>query len=134
VRTREEKYHGTPAGWADYAGHKEVRDLILRGPVDIIEAIQYGMTERVRTVLAEDPGALDRPFRDYGLFPHGMEEWYTPLVETVTRGLAEITRVLLEHGANVAIRSSKGQSLMELARGNGHEEIAELLAKHEARR
>ncbi|MGA3090949.1 MAG: ankyrin repeat domain-containing protein [Terriglobales bacterium] len=32
VRAREEKYHGTPAGWADYSGHKEARDLILRGP------------------------------------------------------------------------------------------------------
>src|SRR5262249_48359346 len=43
VRAREEKYHGTPAGWADYAGHKGARDLILRGPIDIIEAIQYDM-------------------------------------------------------------------------------------------
>jgi ankyrin repeat protein len=126
VRVREEKYHGTPAGWADYAGHKEVRDLILKGPVDIIEAIQYEMTERVRAILAEDPAALERPFRDYGLFPIGMEEWYTPLVEAVTRGYAEITRVLLEHGANAAIRSPKGQTLMELARENGHEEVADL--------
>ena len=43
VRAREEKYHGTPAGWADYSSHKEARDLILRGPIDIIEAIQYDM-------------------------------------------------------------------------------------------
>jgi hypothetical protein len=26
VRVREEKYHGTPPGWANYAGHSEVRD------------------------------------------------------------------------------------------------------------
>jgi ankyrin repeat protein len=126
VTTREGKYHGTPAGWADYAGHKEVRDLILKGPVDIIEAIQYGLKERVRAILAEDLGALDRPFRDYGLFPIGMEEWYTPLVEAVTRGNAEITKTLLEHGANAAIRSPNGQTLRELARENGHEEVADL--------
>jgi ankyrin repeat protein len=132
VTTREEKYHGTPAGWADYAGHRHVRDLILQGPVDIIEAIQYGMTERVRAVLAEDPGALDRPFRDYGLFPYGMEEWYTPLVEAVTRGHAEITRVLLDHGANALIRSPEGRTLIEMAREKKHREIAELLAAQES--
>lgn len=48
VRAREEKYHGTPAGWANYAGHTEVRDLILRGPVDIMEAVENGLTERVQ--------------------------------------------------------------------------------------
>ncbi|HWE86887.1 MAG TPA: hypothetical protein VG267_18230 [Terracidiphilus sp.] len=47
VRAREEKWHGTPAGWADYASHKEARDLILRGPIDMIEAIQYGLIDRV---------------------------------------------------------------------------------------
>lgn len=52
--------------WADYAVHKEARDLILRGPIDIIEAIQYDMAQRVNAVLAEDPAALNRAFRDYG--------------------------------------------------------------------
>jgi ankyrin repeat protein len=67
VRACEEKYHGTPAGWADYAGHKEARDLILRGSIDIIEAIEYDMARRVKAVLEEDPAALNRAFRDYGL-------------------------------------------------------------------
>jgi ankyrin repeat protein len=62
-----------------------------------------------------------------------MEECYTPLVEAVTRGYAEITRVLLEHGANAAIRAPKGQTLMELARENGHQEIMELLSTQETR-
>jgi ankyrin repeat protein len=26
VSAREEKYHGTPAGWANHAGHTEVHD------------------------------------------------------------------------------------------------------------
>ncbi len=73
VRAREEKYHGTPAGWADYAGHREARDLILTGPIDIIEAIQYGLTHRVREVVEEDPSCLNRPFREYGLFPWDAE-------------------------------------------------------------
>ncbi len=31
---REKHYCGTPAGWANYAGHGELRDLILQGPID----------------------------------------------------------------------------------------------------
>jgi hypothetical protein len=76
---------------------------------------------------AEDPGALERRFHDYGLFPYGTEEWYTPLAHAVTSGRTEIVRVLLEHGANEAIRSPEGQTLIEIAREKGHPEVAALL-------
>jgi ankyrin repeat protein len=69
VQTREDKYRATPAGWAKHAGHRAIRDMILRGPVDIMEAVEYGMTERVLAILQQDPAALDRPFRDYPLYP-----------------------------------------------------------------
>jgi ankyrin repeat protein len=75
VRARDEKYHGTPAGWADYAGHEEACDLILAGPVDMIEPIQYGLLDRVAKILGENPVSLNRPFRDYGLFPWDAEAW-----------------------------------------------------------
>lgn len=32
-------YRGTPAGWAAHTGHKEARDLILGGLIDIVGAI-----------------------------------------------------------------------------------------------
>jgi ankyrin repeat protein len=63
VNAREDKYDGTPAGWADYAGHPQIRDLILRGPIDIIQAIQFDLTERIPQLQKRDPGALTRPFR-----------------------------------------------------------------------
>lgn len=99
VRAREEKYHGTPAGWADYAGHKEARDLILAGRIDIIEAIQYGLVDRVRAILEEEPAALNRPFGEYGLFPSDAEAWHTPLAYAVAHGKEEIVRLLTELGA-----------------------------------
>jgi hypothetical protein len=58
VTARETKWHGTPAGWADYAGRVEARDIILRGPVDMIEAIQYGLIERAKAVL---DGSVESP-------------------------------------------------------------------------
>ncbi len=127
VRAREEKYRGTPAGWADYAGHKEARDLILRGPIDVIEAIQYDLIDRVLPILEEDPAALDRPFREYGLFPLDAQDWHSPLAYAVVRGRAEIVRVLLKHGADRALLSPNGETLSGIALKAGHREIALLL-------
>jgi len=131
VRVREEKWRGTPAGWADYAGHKEARDLILRGPVDIIEAIQYAMIDRVRAVLDEDPVSLNRPFRDYGLFPWDAEGWHTPLAYAVVHGHEKIVRLLVERGADSSLRSPSGQTLSEMAQKAGHGEIATILGESE---
>ena len=127
VRAREEKYHGTPAGWADYAGHKEARDLILRGPIDIIEAIQYGLIDRVRGVIEEDPASLNRPFRDYGLFPWDAEAWHTPLAYAVVRGQEEIVRLLIDGGADATLQSPDGKTLGEVAKKAGHPELASIL-------
>lgn len=127
VRAREEKYHGTPAGWADYSGHKEARDLILRGPIDMIEAIQYDLIDRVLAVLDEDPGSLDRPFSDYGLFPWDAQGWHTPLAYAADRGREEIVRRLLEKGANGMVRSPNGETLSGIAKKAGDGQIALIL-------
>lgn len=103
VRVREEKYHGTPAGWANYAGQKEVRDLILQGQVDIMEAVEYGLTGRILAILAQDPEALNRPFSAYPLYPLYAEGWYTPLAFATIRGSAEAARFLLDQGADAAV-------------------------------
>ena len=127
VRAREEKYHGTPAGWADYAGHKSARDLILRGSIDIMEAIQYDMAQRVKAVLEEDPAALNRTFGDYGLFPWDAKEWHTPLAYAVMRGREEIVALLIERGAVQTLPSPEGETLSEIAQKAGHREIAMIL-------
>lgn len=127
VRAREEKYRGTPAGWADYAGRKDARDLILRGPIDIIEAIQYDLIDRVRTVLEEDSASLNRPFREYGLFPWDAEAWHTPLAYAVSRDREAIVRLLIECGADATLRSPEGETLSKIAEKAGHREIALIL-------
>ena len=127
VRVREEKYHGTPAGWANYAGHTEVRDLILRGKVDMMEAVEYGLTERILAILAQDAEALHRPFTEYPLHSLYAEGWYTPLAFATIRGNTEMVRFLLDQGADAAIRSPDGRTLYYMAQEKGHERIAALL-------
>jgi ankyrin repeat protein len=127
VRAREEKYHGTPAGWANYAGHTEVRDLILREPVDIMEAVEYQLTQRVQAILQEDPEALNRLFRDYPLYPLYAEGWHTPLAFAVTRDKPDMVRFLLEREADHMVRSPEGRTLYEIAQQKGHQSIAEML-------
>jgi ankyrin repeat protein len=127
VRAREEKYHGTPAGWANYAGHTEVRDLILRGPIDIMEAVENGLTQRIQTILGEDPEALHRPFSEYPLYPLYAEGWHTPLALAVVQNKPETVRFLLDHGAEANARSPEGKTVYQLAKDNGHDAVAELL-------
>ena len=130
VRVREEKYHGTPAGWANYAGHTEVRDLILREQVDIMEAVENGLTARVQTILQEDIEALNRPFHDYPLFPHYAEGWHAPLAFAVTQNKPNMVRFLLDRGADRKVRSPEGWTLCEIAKQNGYEEVAEMLSTY----
>jgi ankyrin repeat protein len=130
VRLREEKYHGTPAGWANYASHTEVRDLILREPVDIMEAIEYGLTERVLAILRQDPEAINRSFQHYPLFPLYAEGWFTPLVFVVKLGQTDMVRLLLNQGADATIRSPEGRTLDEMALEKGNRDIAGILKSH----
>jgi ankyrin repeat protein len=130
VRAREEKYHGTPAGWANYAGHADIRDLILRGPTDIMEAVEHGLTQRIQTILEEDPEALHRPFSEYPLYPLYAEGWHTPLAFAVIQNKPEMVRFLLSQGADANLRSPEDKTLHQLAIENGHDAIAELLKAH----
>lgn len=127
VQVREEKYHGTPAGWANYAGHTDVRDLILREQVDIMEAIEYELTHRAQIILLEDPQALNRPFQAYPLYPLYADGWHTPLAFAVMRDKPQMVRFLLDRGADAEICTPEGRTLYEIAKEKDHEAVAEML-------
>lgn len=127
VQAREEKYHGTPAGWAHYAGHLKVSDLILREPVDIMEAVENGLVERLKQILNEDPEALHRPFQSYPLYPLYAEGWDTPLAFAIKMDQPDTVRFLIDRGADVNLLSPSGQTLYEIAREKGNQRIADIL-------
>lgn len=134
VRAREEKYQGTPAGWANYAGHPDVRDLILQGPIDIFEAISFGLTDRISEIVAREPEALNQPLSAYLFNPVTTVEWapqgwQTPLAWAVSSGKEEAVRMLLELGAESKARTPSGLTLAALAGSQGNTAIQALLER-----
>jgi ankyrin repeat protein len=129
---RDDRYCGTPAGWADYAGHGAVRDLILQGPIDLFEAIHYDLTTRIPEILARDPAALDRPFREYATpqprpdawWP---EPWWSPLAFAILRHKLDAARILVDHGADPALRAPDGRTLTDLVDPEHRDAVVALL-------
>jgi ankyrin repeat protein len=116
---RETRYCGTPAGWANHAGKTEARDLILQGPIDVFEAIDFDLAARIPGILARDPQALERPFGEYVAGePRSAqwwpEPWMTPLVWAMLRGRHDAVKALLIQGADPARRAPDGRPLGEL--------------------
>jgi uncharacterized protein len=100
---RDRKYCSTPAGWANYAGHTAVRDLILAGPIDLFTAIEFDLTSRIPDILERDPDAIARPFRAYAPECDDVE-WaadadMTPLAWAVKCGKVAAAELLVARGA-----------------------------------
>ena len=133
---REDRYWGTPAGWADHAGHAEVRDIILEGAIDIFEAIAFDRNERIPGILARDPLALDRRFGEYVNGGKESHRWidpaWTPVAFAVAHGKLAAVRILAERGADPAARDSSGRTPAELAAASGHAEFADFLSRRAA--
>jgi ankyrin repeat protein len=128
VRALDERYQGAPSGWAEYAGHAEVRDLILQGNIDIFEAIQRGLADRIPGILDKEPEALDRPLSAYLSDPAAANGWRTPLASAVTIGNAAAVAVLLDRGADPTVRRPDGRTLLEIAHETGNRQIVEHLS------
>jgi len=94
---REDKYWGTPAGWAAHAGHIAVRDVILDAPaIDIFDAILY-RGDRIGATLDRDPSALDRVFGE-----RHVTVQYVAELDNI-----EMVKRLVEVGAGIAVIPEK---------------------------
>jgi ankyrin repeat protein len=124
-RLRDQKYAGTPLGWADHGGQQATRDLLVETPIDIFDAVACGREARVVEILDADPAALDRTLGETAGVG-GEERWCTPLVWAVGHQQASIVRLLLARGAKV-FDAPDGETLLHAAEENGSEDIAAIL-------
>lgn len=126
-------------GWRDVPDEvtttpREVLDhLRARGAtVDLCTASHIGDVDRVRELLAEDPGAANRP-SDYVTYYACSG---TPLRNAAGGGHRDIVELLLEHGADPNLGEEQiapaGHALHAAVVG-GHHDIVELLLAHGAR-
>ena len=134
LQLRDPWYDGTGVGWADFMGFLALRDRMLNEEkIDLLDALDFGRLDRVREVLARDPGALERPYAECLTREPKREDWQTPLVRMVDRGNADAVRILLECGADVAARHPDGRTLLQVARDKNSAAIEGLLLEHGAR-
>lgn len=135
VRARDSKYCGTPAGWASFAGHREILDLIMRGPIDLFDAIDLDRPDRIPDILDRDPAAINRPFGEYVDCEPRAGAWWparesTPLEWAVRNQKTEAARVLREHGARADVSAETVNWFLENAcpdhhvRGGGDHDMA----------
>lgn len=134
---REDKYWGTPASWADHAGHADVRDLILRGRIDVFDAVRFDRSERIPEILDRDPEALERKLGAYVTGEGRAKAWldvaWTPLAFAAAWGKLEALRLLLDRGADATTPDSAGRTPLEIARTREHAGVAALLEERAAR-
>ena len=103
---RDSYYGSTPAGWADYAGRREVFDRLLDADLDIFDAIDFGRLEKIPEILRHDPEALYRPFGAYLLPGSPPAPWrsdpdITPLLWAAAAGKVQAVRMLTTRGAEL---------------------------------
>ena len=116
---REREHHATPVGFANHAGHFELRDLLLDHSRDV-----FGRAGQLADLLASDP-ALARARGAGG---------HTP-VHAVKGGpaCAQVLDLLLAHGADIDASANDGATPLSSALERGDEALAALLRARGAR-
>lgn len=112
-------HDNTPVGGAGYYRHEAMIDLLAPTSRDLWELVFLGRIGRVRELIAESPeraktrSAMQTPLM-----------WLPPNDEALA---IELARLLLEHGADPAVRNEQGATAADRAERIGMFELAALL-------
>ena len=118
IDIRENKYHATPLGHANWAGQSGMVELLGEVSRDVFSLVRAGKLERLRTLLDEDPKLATalHDGRNALFFLSAPEE----------RAI-EIAELLLARGADAGLTDKDGMTAAELAIQQGLEDVAEVL-------
>jgi ankyrin repeat protein len=112
----ESTYGNTPIGWATHADQREMIDFLSRYSRDIWNLCVNGCVDRVREILAEDPGLARRDNR-----LRGTPLWALPDDEAKA---LQIVDLLLNAGADPSVASEEGLTPADYARRRGMDAVA----------
>jgi ankyrin repeat protein len=121
IDPRESSYDGTPIGWAAYGDKTEMVRFLSRYSRDIWSLCFNGFVDRVREILAEDPG-LARLVDHSSVTPL----WWLPDDEGKAMQIVEL---LLEAGADPSIKRRDGRTAADWARRRGMRDVATRLER-----
>ncbi len=144
---------------ATYYGKRDVVEALLASGVELnlFEAAATGQTDRVRTLIEEDP-ALGNSYSPDGFTPLSLAVFFghpetvdallaagaevnaasretmklTPLASAMATAQVEIARTLIAHGANVNATAESNLTPLHTAAARGNIEAATLLLEHGA--
>jgi ankyrin repeat protein len=144
---------------ATYYGKRDVVEALLASGVqlNIFEASATGQTDRIRTLLEEDP-ALVQSYSPDGFAPLSLAVFFghpetveallaagaevnaasretmklTPLASAMATAQNEIAKTLIQHGANVNAKAASDLTPLHTAAARGNIEAATLLLDHGA--
>lgn len=113
----EETYGSTPLGFAVYADHRDMIELLAPHTRDVWSLARLGKVDRLREVLTAEPRLAEVTGESTPLF------W---LPEDEDAAVA-IVKLFLEHGANAKFRGRDGRTAADVARRRGLLRAAALL-------
>ena len=144
---------------ATYYGKRDVVEALLASGVqlNIFEAAATGQTDRIRTLLEDDP-ALVNAYSPDGFAPLSLAVFFghpetveallaagaevnaasretmklTPLASAMAAGQNQIARTLIDNGANVNAKGENDLTPLHTAAARGNIEAATLLLEHGA--
>ena len=121
---RERDHDATPVGFANHAGHFELRDLLLDHSRDVFDLAAWGRVDQLGEVLESDP-ALANARLPGGHTPiHGI---------AASREGEQVLDLLLALGADIDAAAKDGATPLSAARERGDGELAALLKGRGAR-
>ena len=115
---RDEVYHSTPIGWACHSRQSDSVDLLI-DRAGIHDAVGCDRPDRLRTLLAHDPGLANARDQDGGTPLHRLHG-------ALTNG-TEMIDLLVQHHADVNARDRRGLAVLAKVIASGAADLAEQL-------
>jgi ankyrin repeat protein len=115
---RDEVYHSTPIGWGCHLRQSDSVDLLI-DRAGIHDAVGCDRPDRLRTLLAHDPGLANAIDKDGGTPLHRLHGG-------LTHG-TEIIDLLVQHHADVNARDRRGVTVLANVMASGAADLADRL-------